>query len=357
MNKVAKANKLAEIEWIRAISCLLVIIIHVTAEFWTSFIKGSVQYKFNIGLNTIAQFAVPGFIFLSGFVSYYVYHNKEYRTLDFYKKRMFKILIPYFVWSIIYIILNYNLYNYPIYLKTMAKDILIGRASFHLYYMVLIIQFYLVFPLLLKTYKKIDNKFISLAGFLAINIFVILFVKTPFKDRLFPNYLMFFGLGFFLAELKLKGFVASKALKVGIFSLYSIIALYYLMERYRVISELPLISNELYRFAWWYFSAISIIGIYLLANIIKAKRVNLIENKIVQSLSNHSFNIYLSHIFFITILRQLSWFNQFKAYSMTLAFVFELVIIIGISWLSSIALAKIKHLAYYNRLKGSYLGN
>lgn len=342
MNKVAKANKLGEIEWIRAICCLLVIIIHVTAEFWTSFNYGSVQYKFNILLNSISQFAVPGFVFLSGFVLYYVYHNKEYKILDFYKKRMFKILIPYLICSIIYIILNYYLYNYPMDLKAMVKDIFIGRASFHLYYMVLIIQFYLVFPLLLKIYKKIDNKFISLAGLLAINILVILFVKTPFKDRLFLNYLMFFGLGFLLAELKLKGFKSSRSLKIGIYSIYLIITLYYLMERYRVIAELPLTSNELYRFAWWFFSLISIIGIYLLANIIKDIKVNLIENKIVNSLSNHSFTIYLSHIFFITILRQLGWYNHLKAYSMTLAFVCQLLIIIGISWFASIAFTKIK---------------
>lgn len=71
MDKVAQGKKLVEIEWIRAICCILVIMIHVTAEFWTSFVYGSIQYKIIILLNTLSQFAVPGFI------SYSLYKNIE----------------------------------------------------------------------------------------------------------------------------------------------------------------------------------------------------------------------------------------------------------------------------------------
>ena len=132
MGKVASRSRLGEIEWIRAICCILVIIIHVTAEYWTSFTVGSLQYKFNILLNGVSQFAVPCFVFISGFVLYYVYHNREYKTLDFYKKRITKLAIPYVAWSLVYILIRHYYYDAPINLMNMTKDLLIGRASGHL---------------------------------------------------------------------------------------------------------------------------------------------------------------------------------------------------------------------------------
>lgn len=343
-SKLASTDILGEIEWIRAISCILVIIIHVTAEFWTSFMIGSIQYKSIILLNTISQFAVPCFICISGFVLYYVYHNKEYNVLKFYKKRITKIVIPYLVWSAIYIIVIHNYYKPPISLAIIVEDILQGRASGHLYFIILILQFYILFPLILKVYKIINNKILSMGVFLGINIITVLFIRTPFKDRFFMNYLMFFGLGFLLADLKLKGFKSKYFLKATIFTVYLIFTVYYFIDRYSTIVGLPFIFKELHRYVWWIFSLISILNIYLIANMFKDRRLSLIENKIIKSLSNHSFTIYLSHMFFIILLRQSSSFNKLKNYSMTLAFIFELIGIICISWLASIIFEGLKNM-------------
>ena len=344
MNKVLSRSKLGEIEWIRSICCILVIIIHVTAEYWNSFTVGSLQYKFNILLNGISQFAVPCFVFISGFVLYYVYHNREYKILDFYKKRIPKLVFPYLIWSFVYIFVRHAYYSSPISLINVVKDLLVGRASGHLYYMILIIQFYLVFPLLLKAYEKIDNKILSMGIFTIGNIIIMEFVKMPFKDRFFMNYLIFFGLGFLLADLKIEGFEFNKILKIGIMSVYLIFSIYYLTDRYRAMAGLPLMWNGLYRYAWWIFSLISIISIYLLSSILNDIKHSLVNNRMITSLSNHSFTIYLSHMLFITILRNLKLFNQLKDYSMTISFVFQLVIIIGVTWITSIALERLKNI-------------
>lgn len=342
MDKVAQGKKLVEIEWIRAICCILVIMIHVTAEFWTSFVYGSIQYKIIILLNTLSQFAVPGFVFISGFVLFYVYHNKEYKTLDFYKKRMLKILIPYFLWSGIYILANYFYHNSAINIVSIAKDLVLGRASFHLYYMVLIIQFYIIFPLCLKIYKKINNDVLSMGIFFLLNAITILYIKMPFKDRLFMNYFMFFGLGMVLANLKIKGFELTKALKIIILTVYTLFTLYYFADRYRDIAQLPFISKKLYMYGWWIFSMISIVSIYVLAGILKIRKYKWIDNRVISSLSKHSFTMYLSHIFFIRMLRELSLFVQIKNYSMTLAFVFQLFAIICASWIVGIVMEKLE---------------
>lgn len=349
MDKVASRSRLGEIEWIRAISCILVIIIHVTAEYWTSFIQGSLQYKLIILLNSIAQFAVPSFIFISGFVLYYVYHNREYKSLDFYKKRMSKVILPYLIWSGVYICFRYFNNNGPIGLIGIGKDLLIGRASGHLYYMILIIQFYLAFPFILKFYKKINNRILFMTIFLVLNIIISEFINIPFKDRFFMNYLIYFGLGIILADLKIQEFNFSKILKVGIMALYLTFTIYFLKDRYNATAGLPLISNGLYRYAWRIFSVISIMNIYISANILNDIKNNWVNNRLIRSLSKHSFTIYLSHMLFIRMLRNLKSFNNLETYSLSLAFFVQLIVIISVSWLTSILIGEIKSLLKKNK--------
>ncbi len=342
--KAKTTEKLEEIEWIRAICCLLVITIHVTAEFWTSFTYESIQYKLNILLNTLSQFAVPCFIFISGFVLYYVYYSREYSYLDFYKRRIRKIAIPYLVWSGIYILINYLIHGVPIDIVSIIKNLILGRASSHLYFIPLIIQFYFIFPFLLKFYQKLNNRVLTMSIFLASNVAFTLYIKMPFKDRFFMNYLLYFGLGFLLADLKIKGFVSNVASRTVLFSLYLLFISYYFVDRYRAIANLEFICKKLYMYAWRVFSLISIISIYALANILKVRKPNWIDNMVIRSLSRHSFTIYLCHMFFIKLLMSSKGFNKLENFSMTLAFAFELFAVICVSWVFSVVLDKLRNM-------------
>jgi len=322
----------------RAICCLLVVIIHVTAAFWYTFTTGSPQFKAVIVLNTLSKFAVPSFVLISGYVLYYVNYNKKVEALPFYKKRISKVLVPYLIWSILYIFVNYLAYARPIDMKSLIYYFGLGKANYHLYYICLILQLYILFPLIFKIYQSIENKIFATAIFFIFNSFFIRFIKFEFSDRFFTYYIMFFVLGFFLADLKIRAISFHKIVPVIISIFYFLITSYYILDTYKVNAKVPLLSKELYRHSWWYFSLISILFLYTMAAVLNKYHFKIVSSRAVQSISKHSFTIYLSHPMFMKVLHSLSLFEKIKSQEPTLTFVLELICIFMGSWLFSILL-------------------
>lgn len=345
LNLLKRHNKLTEIELMRAISCILVVVIHVTASFWYTFSIGSFQYKAIIVLNTLSKFAVPSFVFMSGFVLYYTSINKEFKLIPFYKRRFSKILIPYLIWSTLYIVVNYILYRQAIDIKRLAYYYLLGKGNYHLYFVCLIVQLYLVFPFFFKAFKNIKNKIIAITLFLIINVIFIKFIKLPFSDRLFPYYMFFFVLGFFLADFNInkKDRKLPKLFLVSILIIYFVFTSYYILDTYKVITKLPLISKSLYKHSWWYFSFLSILSLYIISIFLKKKFYIITDNKIVNSISKHSFTIYLSHPMFMRILHGLDIYNNLQKKAPSILFIAELFGIFLISWLFSYIISIIRN--------------
>lgn len=344
-NVLTVKNKLSEIDLMRAICCVLVVIIHVTAAFWYTFKPGTISFKAVVVLNTLSKFAVPSFVLISGFVLYYVYYNKKIEPLTFYKKRLSKVFVPYFIWSVLYIVVNYLAYERPIDIKSLIYYFSLGKANYHLYYICLILQFYILFPILIKVFKKFENSVIPMILFTAVNLYFIRYIKLPFSDRIFIYYIMFFILGFYFADLKVKGIQINNKIAILITAIYLIITTYYVLETYKVMVKVPLLSKALYRHSWWYFSLISIIFLYVLVNYFGVNFRYLIDNKIINSISKHSFTIYLSHPMFMKILHSLTVYKKMQTHLPQLLLIIEFSIIFIGSWSFSICLEYIKH--YY----------
>lgn len=347
-------NKLIEIDFMRAICCILVIIIHVTAAFWYTFKTSTIPYKVVINLNSLSKFAVPSFVFISGFVLYYVYQNKKIETLIFYKKRLSKVFVPYFIWSVLYITVNYLAFERPIDIKSLIYYFSLGKANYHLYYMCLILQFYLLFPLLIKAFQAFENHLVSTILFFVLNFSFIRYVKLPFSDRIFIYYIMFFILGFYLADLKNKDFKIKKIVTLLVTGIYLIVTSYYVLETYKVMVKVPLLSKVLYKHSWWYFSLVSIIFLYVLANYFSLNLRAIADHRLIQSISKHSFTIYLSHPMFMKVLHSLSVYKNLHTSAPTLLFLFEFFIIFLCSWIFSICLEWII-LFIKGRTKGNQL--
>lgn len=93
-----KRAHINELNITRALAILAVLLIHSTSTPVTALSSDSKLYPFYVFFNISPKFAVPVFIFLSGFVLFYNYIQKDLTKeliKNFYKKRVTQILIPY----------------------------------------------------------------------------------------------------------------------------------------------------------------------------------------------------------------------------------------------------------------------
>jgi len=142
-------ERLREFDLIRGIAALSVIAIHVTAGFVTVSAAG-------YGWNQAMRYAVPLFILLSGFLLYYLDLGRKPLTYSqFIRRRLKKIMAPYVLWTLLYVGYSGRLHwsswaasggEEP--LRLMAKHLLMGTGYVHLYFLLIMLQLYLLYPLL-----------------------------------------------------------------------------------------------------------------------------------------------------------------------------------------------------------------
>lgn len=142
---MAKA-KIQELDTLRGLAFAAVALQHVIGIF-NQWGRMPVYDKwFAACLFSAAKFAVPAFVFVTGLVMFYNYYDH----LDYPRmmsRRFYEIIVPYLLWSLFYT--SHNLHCLPVsleYFRVYAWNLLFGSASYHLWFIVLIIQFYIFFP-------------------------------------------------------------------------------------------------------------------------------------------------------------------------------------------------------------------
>lgn len=155
-------ERIPQLDVFRAIAIFAVIAIHATSRTLAETMDTSMFHPF-LFINKFSQFAVPSFVFLSGFVLFYNYIDRPLsgKTLGkFYSRRLIYIIVPYLMFSLFYFGMkmtaghSWGLPSGELAAK-LGKYLLIGTAYTHLYYIIIIIQFYILFPLLLWCLQKV----------------------------------------------------------------------------------------------------------------------------------------------------------------------------------------------------------
>ncbi|RUT30672.1 acyltransferase [Paenibacillus zeisoli] len=146
MTRIAK-ERILEIELLRAIAFAGVVFQHAVAHYGYLKDVGLADGVLLALLVILSKFAVPVFIFITGMVLFYNYDGElNYRS--FLVKRLKDIGTPFFIWSIFYMYLNHAFPGLNLQEILAATERLItGKSSYHLWYVFMMIQFYLLFPL------------------------------------------------------------------------------------------------------------------------------------------------------------------------------------------------------------------
>ncbi len=269
------------------------------------------QYlKISPKINQVINFGGTGihlFLLLSGFGLWYSYLNKPIKFIDFIKRRFGKIYIPYVSIVIISALISllipifdnswYALFGHLLFYKMFDNNI-IGSYGYQLWFISTIIQFYLIFYILIYLKKKLkDGWFIGLGFAISLgwSVLIIILGKESLRNwnSFMFQYLWEFMLGILIADYLYNGklktnyntyFIAGISI-ISIF-LYALFALKF-GQVGKVLNDIP--------------ALLGYSGFAILIYKLNWKFINnffLFTGKI-------AFSVYLLHILFLLILKNI----------------------------------------------------
>ncbi len=169
---------------------------------------GGVSYYTLRGIEQLVMFAVPGFLFVSGFFIAFAAGRNPTVEWNIVGTRVKNLVIPYLLWSILIIAGNIFLLNLNYSTGQVLKMMALGGAADPYYYIPLICQFYLFAPFLVPLAKNRWKPLLVMAALLEIVVLSlrygqILGVSIPVLNQLpwitaswfFPGHAFWFPLG------------------------------------------------------------------------------------------------------------------------------------------------------------------
>ncbi len=160
-NQALAKRYLHEIDLMRAFVILGVLAVHTTSFFNALNQDMTTGYLTLGALITSMHYTRETFFFVTGLVLFITYYRRPFRTLVFWRKRFLLIVIPYIFWTIAYICFQGALnqgteWTFAVFWPIIQHALLTGSEYF-LYFLVVSIQLYFVFPVLLYGLRKFEK--------------------------------------------------------------------------------------------------------------------------------------------------------------------------------------------------------
>lgn len=314
------SNRVEELDLLRAISIIGVVIIHVFSNFvYDGSHPGLAIYS--LVLSQWARFSVPVFLFVSG-ASLTIAHSHNFNYRRFLLRRFRIILVPYFFWSLVFEFNKGNMNSFSFHgLSHILSDLVQGNSPSEYYFIPMIMQFYLLYPLFLRVSaikKELALVTILFAVIQILAIFIDTVLETSYGAKpphaiegFFPLWIFYFALGCLWWSLRQNFESASppqlllKILLI-VFSL-TILPFKFLFvvgmigaPRYVINQETQYFRGEMLSFfvlslplLWYFAEAIKCKGGFWFKSTLKV-------------LGRYSFGIYLVHLLFINFVISVS---------------------------------------------------
>lgn len=350
-------NKIKEIDCLRGLATIFVIIIHLTSNCIT-YPKSSFTYQIIGSINCALTFSVPAFLFISVLIMTYQAKNKEkINWIKFISKRILKVLSALILWSLIYVLYWGNISS--ISSKHILGYIVLGNASYHLYFIPLIIQLYLIFPLIWFLAKNVSkfklNTRLSFILCIIIASIIQYYFTLIFRLNIFKTFSYFSTVIFsYTLPLSIGTWIGFNYTKIknhfnkyflAVLILLSIIAGYYYVN----FEFIDYKYKTTLLFSPLYWSLIIVTLTYLLRYVK--------EFKLLSNISKYSFVIYLSHPLILDIINKLNYeyikISNSPFFNYCIEFFIKFIIVVGLSYLLSFIWYKLKKIvsSVYQSLK------
>ncbi len=296
---------------LRGYLIFLVILIHATH-------MSNVVYenKILIIYRTLANVAVPVFIFLSG----YFYNREKYHKnkKEYLSNKLIRLIKPLLLWNVVYFIINYKNLN--------LIDFFTFKSGAHLYYILVLIQLIIITPVIIKLK---DNKkmlyIMLLITPIYLAIYRILWIAfnyvIPYHEFFFFGWSTYYILGIIYRENEAKIKVKNNK---SLFLFFIILVSAYI---YNVF----MFSKFGYRISVSQMNNMNlIVSLAFIKLIVGFKNANFFNKRnILTIIGDYSFGIYFVHLIIVKIIEKIILVNQaIKAVTVaSLVYVISFVIV------------------------------
>ncbi len=275
------------------------------------------------GLMMLLQYGREVFFALTGFVLVYSTWRRPLRLRSFWRRRVTFVVVPYLVWSGIY-------YAYSVLgparqhpsLAVFGWDLLNGGAEYHLYFLLVTVQLYLAFPLILRFVRRsADRALMCLVAVSALNLTwlgLVAYVPSPggtgrwFWDHayeLLPTYAMYVLGGCYAAVHlpRIQRFVDTHGrllLRLAVACAIGALAVYALQLR----SMAPRTADQVTQPGMVLSCAAALIAVYIAGS--RWASGSRRHQGLVELLSDASFGVYLAHPLVLAFLTDYTGFGN-----------------------------------------------
>jgi surface polysaccharide O-acyltransferase-like enzyme len=153
---MSQKERISEVALLRGLAFAAVVLQHSIAHYA---VEQGARIQDGVLLTLLllcSKFAVPVFVFITGMVLFYNYDGAlKYGT--FLRKRFMDIIVPYILWSLLYELGNQLVQSgESIHPLDFLQKLLNGKSSYHLWYIIMIIQCYVLFPVFRYAVRRLS---------------------------------------------------------------------------------------------------------------------------------------------------------------------------------------------------------
>lgn len=300
----SRPEKRRELDWFNAVSCLLVILIHVLSYGISTLDPTSWQYALFYIPHQLSAYVVFGFLF-TGAVKMALSFRRGEKYLPYILRRFLKIYVPYLIFNVVYYLAFIPIgYVAKFSLSELLLYMWNGTLSAPFYYVLIVMQFYLLMPL----WRWMTRRVPWYAGIFLALFFTILMTKADvvladlggsfgYFDRIFPTYLVFWVAGLYVGADYGKVREALTEHRGAVLCLFSVTLVYlYIvyLSRAKQIWMYDLTITKI-------FSDFATIAVLLCLCVwLEDSRLTPVK-RVLGGIHAASYSVYLSHALFLTL--------------------------------------------------------
>lgn len=308
-------KRLYYIDILNILSCFAVLVLHCSNGVF-DYQKTRLWFIYMF-LQTVAHFAVPVFIMITG--ANLLDYRKKYDTKTFFKKRAARTLIPFFFWQLVYFIRPFVLKEAtePFGIKKLFAAMFNNEANYIFWFFYCIFAIYMCLPLFSLAADKKNIKtieYVCVIGFVFLSVVPLIneFAFPVFKELTPPivkGYLIYVLMGWLI---KNKDYTKKARILIYISGIFGAALMFF--GTY-IVSEkagkLDDIFMDYPSIACLPMSA----AVFTAAKYIKWERLfRVIPEKFIRALSSLSLGIYVTHMLVLYAFDKVAVFAEHPVY-------------------------------------------